>query len=222
MNEEGVLLQLLLSHYLSVCQELKPAAKLVQAEPKLRKEEEVSFGKYFDEIGPSIGKIAGSHFKTVFSVPWKNESGLLEKMEEYSLSLLLNKLENRPIHFTLYMDIGDARAQAKHCLKLLKLWQCESSSYMQRLDDREVMEGLEDLIVLVNKIGISLADALQFASENENVVLYFLRRKEEISSFVGKSFVKKVLEALPPKQSILDKFENRGFVDVCEEINALL
>jgi hypothetical protein len=222
LNDEGILLQLLLSSYVTVCKEIKPALKLIKTDPKSRDRKGKILGNFVEEIGPAMGRVAGSYFKSFFAVPWKDESGLLEKMEEYALTLLLHKSRNRPSYFALYTDIGEARAQAKHCLKLLKLWQVESSSYMQRLDDRNVLDAIEDLMLLIKKIGNSLSDALQFSSENENVVVYFLRKQEEIATYVGKGFVKNVLAALPPKAELIKKFEVRGFGQVCEEIEALL
>lgn len=222
LSDEGTLLQLILAEYMAVCRELKPAVKMIQAERKKQNLTKNHLNAFIDDIGEAVLRVGGAPIKNNHQVPWKNQNGHLETMEEFCLSLVVSAERSKPAYLSLYSEVGEAKALAKQCLKILKLWECQNSLYFDPVDIQNAHQTFEFLRDQVKKIGGLIAEVLQFTTKNENVVLYFLRNQSEIERTIGKKFAGEILRSAPKKQELIRRFKSRGFTEVCEEIEQLL
>ena len=223
LSDESILMQLILSEYIQTCRVIKPSLRLLKKE--LQREWTFSDVKpVLEKVTKSIFTIGGPSRRPLFATPWNQKQGHLEKLEDYSYLLALNTERNNPTYYALHQDIQSARMSVKQCLRLLQLWNCQSSMFMETIEPSQVQLSLSELGDHIKKIANSLSTVLQFGGMNENVALYFLRHQKEISSAVGRRFFNETLEKIFPHGAakaqieLKKKFKKRGFENLIEQI----
>jgi len=223
LSNEPILMQLILREYIETCRVIKPTLRFLKKELK----REWSFNDFqpvLDKITTSIFAIGGPCKRPLFTTPWNQKQGHLEILEDYSYLLALNTERNNPTYFVLHQDIQSARVSVKQCLRLLQLWDCQSSMFMETIDPSQIQVCLSELYDHIKKIGNSLSTVLQFGGMNENVALFFLRHHQEIMNAVGKRFFRETLKKIFPSGAtkaqieLKKRLKKRGFEHLIEPI----
>jgi len=227
LSDESILMQLVLCEYIQTCRVMKPALRILKKE--LSREWSLGdFNPILDKITHSLYAIGGPCKKPLFVTPWNQKQGHLEKLEDYSYLLVLNTERNNATYYALHQDIHAARVSVKQCLHLLQLWSCQSSIFSETIDPSQVQLSLNDLYDRIKKIAHSLSTVLQFSGMNENVALYFLRHRKQITSAIGLRFFRETLSKIFPngaakaEADLKKKLKKRGFDDMIDQLPSLL
>jgi len=226
LNDESILMQLIMSEYIQTCRVIKPTLRLLKKE--LKKEHSFhDLNSLLEKIKPSILSIGGPSQKPFFTTPWNQKQGHLEKLEDYSYLLVFNTERNNPTYYALHQDIQSARANVKQFLRLLQIWNCQSSMFMNSVEPSQIQLSLGILYDHIKKIALSLSTVLQFCGDNENVAFFFLRHHRDISTHLGRRFFRDALQNLFPKgpakaqSELKKKFKKRGFDHLIDQIPPL-
>ncbi len=227
LSDEAILMQLILSEYISICRIMKPTLRLLKKE--LKKEwHQQNIVPILETIKHSVLEIGGPLKRPFFTTPWNRQQGKLEKLEDYSYLLVLNIERSNPTYYTLYQDVLSARVTIKNFLRLLQLWNRQSTIFLDSIEPAQVQLSLSALYDQIKKIAQSLSTVLQFSGKDENVALFLLRHQKEISSHIGRSFFRETIDRLYPfgaskaESDLKRKLKARGFDHLVAELPTLM
>ncbi len=227
LQDESVLIQLILNEYLNTCKAFKATLRLLRKELKNDQWTPRQLDRIIEDIRPSVIALAGTARRVLFPIPWKNQLGYLEKLEDYCYLLVLHSEGSNPTYFTLHREIQEARVMAKQMMRIIQLWECQSSFFLETFETKHVHTTLEELCERIRNIADALSIALQFSVNPENVILYFLRNHHALSTYLGKRFMKNTLNNMFPqgtkniRQNIKQNLAAKGLERLENEIPAL-
>ncbi len=227
LQDESVLIQLILYEYLNACRAFKATRRLLKKELKKDKWTSRETDKVIEGIRPSVTALAGTSRRVLFPIPWKNQLGHLEKLEDYCYLLVLHSESNNPTYFTLHQQIQGARVMAKQMMRIMQLWDCQSSFFLETFETKHVHTTLEELCERMKNIADALSTALQFSVNMENVILFFIRNHQSLSAYLGKRFMKTTLTNMFPhgtkkiRQQLKKTLSKKGLEHLEDDIDTV-
>lgn len=228
LQDDSVLMQLILNEYLEACKAFKSSLRLLKKELKKRQWDSFDMNRIIAVISPAVTALAGTAKRILFPIPWKNQLGHLEKLEDYCYLLVLHSEGNNPTFFTLHQEAQGARVMAKQMMRLIQLWDCQASFFLETFDHSHVQDTLEELCDRMKNFADALSVALQFSVKTENVILYFLKNHQTLSNYVGRRFMRDTLSKMFPegakkgKKKIEETISSKGFEHLKKEIPSIL
>ena len=137
---------------------------------------------------------------------WGNHTGYLNKIQEHAI-LMCSSFPKHKRHINQF-----EKALEKNIHSLSQHKEILSDTFLKAI--REIYLALERFLLVCN--------------ENENLILFLLKNKEEIDQIMGKGHLRKFLEKMHPEgleklgEKMCDRYHQRGFFSQIPEFKLLL
>jgi hypothetical protein len=198
--DRSLLFQFILSEFLMVSQELKFISRVASE----------SINGSTDGLITSLGKLTGPYKERMRLFAWNHSEGFLTRLNHYCWCFEETSAPSEKRGRTLYYHSN-------------KIWQHS----MQSMHDANFPDEGRDRISLANRLQKLLKSALHFEKlvittidafhEDENVLFFILRHREQFDEAIGFNFVKSLYNEMHPgglkdiEKLLVQNYSKRGF-----------
>lgn len=203
-QDNTLLFQFILSETLGALAEAKKLGKLTSA------------SKQGDITGAAtaIRKLVGSAHDPYRLFSWIPEEGILPKLKNYCAYFAQNASPHDKALVPLYRSTEQAWLLSLVCMDDLRL--LESQQNLTKQTTHLVKSG-KKLFLSIQRLGKIVSKAIEQYWDDENVVFFVLRNKEQFDEIFGNKFVKQLLKRMYPggiegaRRFLSQQFIQRGF-----------
>lgn len=205
-RSDSLLFQFILYEYIRTLEE----AMVIRSHLNRSLAEKVSLEVFCHQMTESFVKLAGSEQEYMRIFSWIVDSGFLTKLKNYANLLVEQK--NGPLFLKLLQDGHEAWSQ---CLSVLDQIRKKEPNFKSL--KTQVTKALAAIMQLTPTI-----EALLPTYQNDENILYFLlRHKEELDRTHEAGWTKKWFKRLQPKGAdtfMIERYQARGFNEMIAEI----
>ncbi|CDR33424.1 hypothetical protein [Criblamydia sequanensis] len=169
--------------------------------------------KLVEELKKRIEKLTGSMKESMLFFFWNQPGGCISKLAHYATLFAKSTLKDDEKMARRYCNQAYA-----HALKLNDIFFSEEEKERSLVEmAREIKPLAEKVLQELKRLGKMIPKIFLKMTQNENVVFFLLRHKNELERIYPKGFVKRLLNKSYPEgikeaeQLLLKKYEERGF-----------
>ena len=212
-QDTTLLFQFILSETLSALGEAKIIGKLTAT----------SKSAEFNSVVASLRRLVGAAHDPYRMFSWNPEEGILPKLKSYCAYFSKNASSHDKALQPLYRAAEQAWLLSLVCIDDLR--HLESSDNPKSHANVLVKSG-KKLFLALQKLGKLVSKAIEQYWDDENVVFFVLRNKENFDEIFGNRFVKQLLKKMYPggiegaRRFLSQQFIQRGFHHLVPIIHA--
>ncbi|MCB1111036.1 MAG: hypothetical protein H7A37_07655 [Chlamydiales bacterium] len=212
-HNDCLLFQFLLAEFLCAYKELPQLKSLYRelAEGCEQKKQR----RLYKKLAISLEALSGTtqEYMRIFS--WNQNGGFLKKIMTYSTQLSDITASKNADALKVQRYANKAWVHCLHCHDLLLLRNKQTEK-----DKKELLSALEEIqksLKMLARVAVAMITEYQ---DDENVLFFILRHKEQFDKLFGKRFVSKLFSKLFPKglsngkRFLIRRYKKRGFDDL--------
>lgn len=187
--------------------------------------------KHFEQLKSSISKLVGSSqdYMRIFS--WTIEDGILTKLKKNCGFFAQNSLNDDKNTHILHRYANNTWILCLRCLDIIRAIEHDALDVLSRAKPVEyysnvLFQTLEKMTFSLQRLSRILIRLLMNFKDDENVIFFLLRYKEQLDELYGPDSVIKLLQQMFPKglqqagHFLLKKYADRGFDNLLPLIKA--
>jgi len=203
-QDTTLLFQFILSETLLALSEAKILGRLTSA----------SKTGEFNNAVAALRRLVGAAHDPFRLFSWNPDEGILPKLKSYCGYFVQNISQDDKIHQPLYRAAEQAWLLSLVCVDDLRNLENPEAG---RTQANAIIKSSKKLFVALQKLGKYVSKAIEQYWDDENVVFFVLRNKEQFDEIFGNRFVKQLLRRMYPggiegaRRFLSQQFIQRGF-----------
>lgn len=215
-ENDSLLLQFILSEFLLACREIREIQARfneLQKHPPDQPREAI-----LKKLLLCLEHLSGASHDTMRLFSWGQEGGILYKLDSYTALFCKRTAPEGTLEQSLHHSIN------QYLLLSMQLHDTLYRARTQIVNGKELLEEFrylkENMIAHSEKCSALLSKAIECFSEDENVLFFLLRHKQEFDEFFNEAYVEQLLKKISRgaladlEKNLLDKYRSRGFIQL--------